>query len=256
MNVGLSGSEGQPSDVSRGASITVRKPRRYVSTDESEFAVYAALKLYVYERLARTFERAVAANAVPILSVRRMHKLLSGRASRSPEPRPPFTEFFDISAHFIRERMKALNHGTVLQAVGRGLRGAVHYRWTEPLSEASGRSFRELQRALPRNTHFAPDLFRIFDSHGQERFSVEEFLSGFRALRSRLVARRWYDLNASGNRDALQYTRFLENRLAEYVRLGLVEAVDGRFRLSDRGMEAALWFEVFAYSAPFRSASA
>lgn len=234
-----------------GPPRTVRwDPSSRFPSDLPEFSLYVAIKLYVYRHLRDRNVRAPRTSLeLPPFNARRLHRLLAQRGVTRPGA---FADFYDVSPYFIRQRLQQLNHGTVLSLVGRGLRGAANYRWNERLSDAALNSFRELQRILGEDLHFALDLLRTYDAFGSAAFGIHQFVEVFRRFRERSVVRRWYRISTGTSAKSPIFTGLVLSRLRKLIALGLVERAPSGYLLSPRGEQAAIWVELFAYSAEYR----
>lgn len=233
-----------------------------LSPDLPEFSIYAFLKIGVYERALHAGQgpdRPLVPAFQAYLerfSSRRLHTLMIAGSTDGKLHNTQFTDFFDISSYFVRERMKNLNHGTVLQSKGRGLRGAVTYRWKEPLDASTFSSFLQLRATLDTRLPYAVDLWRIAEEFTEGSFTQDEFVRLFRRHRDNFVSRRWYELVTRSASGSPEYTRFLLARLEGLAADGFI-AKDGEgWRLTEKGKQASHWFELFVYSAAYRNAPA
>lgn len=209
-------------------------------SNRPEFPIYAALKYRLCQQLA------AGARSGPMrFTARRIVGMLTGPGPDRQSIDRLFTDLYPISSHAIRERLKALNSGTILQSTGRGLRNAVTYTWREPIPPGALRSFHEIQRRVGDEVHLAFDAYRLAEAFGVRDFSVRDYLRHFVARREVFARQR----ATSASRVDPAFIRFLMHRLASLQSRHLVVAVGPQtFRLSAAGEELAHWFELFAYS--------
>lgn len=238
-------------------AITTTPRKSTLPTDQPEFAVYAALKFYIYgnldlPRFAAQFQKTPAQERWFFsLSSRKVHRMLCLPSTTLETPTTWYSDFVDVSPYFIRERLNNLNHGTYLARQGRGLRGAVVYQWSEAPDEDTLRSFRRLREHLGSRLNLALDLHRLMEEFGGRQFSTAEFLRLFQAYRNQCLARRWYGLRTDTTPRSTRFSRLLLTRLNELVTLGLIQSDGPRVRLTEKGHEIAHWFELFVYSAHY-----
>lgn len=223
--------------------------RRAPSPGQTDFDLYVALKLHVYERLNKGGPAAARPDPRSGISSRRIHRLLTNHASNT------CVGLFGLTPYFVRERLRQLNHGTVLLRDGRGFRGSQMYRWNEAVEPWTMRAYQHLRRLLPSAPAAGLTLYRLREAFEGRSFGFDDYVRVFRRLRSRLVARRWYSI-AAIDADSPHFTRLLRRHLDELVRQGLVGALgEARLQLTPAGVEAAHWIELFAYSAPWQAAA-
>lgn len=227
--------------------------------DRPEFSLYAFIKLRIYQRINQAVRvgRPLTGELLePLLkgiSARRIHFQMTSRRQVANEMTKQFSDFFDMSSYYVRERLRSLNHGTVLRESGRGSRHAVNYEWNEPIDEKILASFQRMQDVLGGSLNFAPDVYRIEQEFGDAAFGMISLVRLFQEHRRRFVQRKWYRLSTSSPR-APRLTQFLGGRIEDLVEAGLVEGAlpEGPFRLTARGREAAHWFELFVFSVAYR----
>jgi hypothetical protein len=154
-----------------------------------DFSLYAFLKLYVYQRVVRSLP-ALRAQGKPLeaavpapFSARRVYHLLTRGGTDT------LTDLFDISPYYIRNRLQGLNHGTTLEATGRGVRNSLTYRWNEPVRAPTVETFRKIHQAVDGRLALALDLFRLVEAFGFEPFSRSDAVQVFQEHRARCLAR-------------------------------------------------------------------
>ncbi len=228
-------------------------------SNRPEFSLYVAIKIYLYQRLIAVMRGAPQDGRMPQailggLSARKLCRIMSSRRRDPKNKSDQFTDFFDTSTQFVRERLKSLNHGTVIDLRGHGLRNANLYAWNEPVTDSTISSFRALHQALGGRMNLALDLYRMAEHFPPAtEIRVTDFVHLFRDYRKRFVERRWYQISTTTQASSILFTRFLMGRLAELVRTGLLatDPSGTELRFTARGLEAAHWFELFAYSASY-----
>lgn len=223
--------------------------------DQPEFSLYVFVKLQVYQRVGQLAgggppgPRAVD-SVLSGITARRIHSLMTARGRTLQQQRRQYTDFFDISSYFVRERLKSLNHGTILLENGRGLRHSIRYRWNEPIEERTLSDYGKMRALIGDHLSFGLDLYRIVDHFGTDPFALADVVQVFRDHRQRFIERRWYEISTRTPSRAPQFTQFLLQRLGDLRAFGLLEAdASGQsFRVAPRGLDVALIFELFAYS--------
>lgn len=226
-----------------------------VDPSRMEFSLYAFLKMYVYERILHLLpqlermNKPLADGVPPAFSARRIHRAMATRTTSSSAKRAGFTDFYDISPYFLRNRLQGLNHGTALQEKGRGVRNSVTYEWKEPVDRPTLDSYRKLRDLVGGATELALDVFRIVDAFGTQPFHRNDFVDLFRHKRNQYVKRRWYKISTRTPSGSVQFTTFLLDRLQAMLDDGAVEAA-GRdmFCVSEKGENVYDWMELFLYS--------
>lgn len=215
-----------------------RPPRPSVA--DPEFPVYAALKLHLHDRLRKGHP------GLPPICARNVQALLE-RASREATG---MAELHGVTSHFLRERLRNLNHGTVLLEVGPGLRDALMYLWKEPTNRGTIQSHAELQALMGEHVFLALDLSRMAQMFGTSPVKVETYFDYFQWLRRRIVGRPWSKLtkhNAAGP----EFVHFLAQRVRLLVKKGWLIERNGWMRLSPAGQAAAYWFDLFMHSVDY-----
>lgn len=216
--------------------------RRQVAPGEAEFPIYVALKL-------AQCERALRGGAGKTITARRTHMAIVGR-------RPSETaqaELFDTSSYFVRERLKNLNHGTVLKAREETGPLSQVYDWNEALNQGTLQSYRELRAVLGGRVHLALDVYRLSSEFGSRVFTVGDFVQWFKQRREGHLARRWYSL--STRKSSAIFGQFLHERLQQLVAMGLVAPVgrDG-FQATRKAELAAHWLDLLLNSVDYPAA--
>lgn len=227
--------------------------------DRPEFSVYVALKLHIYKRLAamgkvhpNPTRNPAAKSILEDYSARRVLRTFSSRAKDPTKMKDQYTDFLDVTPYFIRARLHALNHGTVLRREGtKGVRRAVTYRWNEPIDETTLESFHRLREAVQDRLAMAVDLYRLAEAFDEQTFSRSDAIRVFQSARESQTGRRWYQIATNSPANSSQFTRFLTTRLKDLVNAGLLGIEGDRFRLTDRGRQAFHWFELFIYSVTY-----
>lgn len=224
----------------RGRPAGARLPFAVPPADDApEFPVYLALKVDACERRLRGHagRRSITA--------RWLHAMLDRLATSSDG----MLELHGVTSHFVRERLRDLNHGTALQAIDAS--GPAQYAWTEVLGDATMHSYRQLRRLLGGRPYLALDLWRVDVEFQDEPFRAEEFVDLFKALRDRCLTRRWYSLTSALATESAQYTSFVLRRLRDLVRLGLVAPEGDTLRLTPRARAACHWFALVVHSVEY-----
>lgn len=243
----------------RLTSMFLRRPGRDALPDAPEFSHYAAVKFHVYRRVVEGAMARLAGHApdrVPVsesITVRKIrHELRLGR--RSPDLlEDGFLDFVDTTPHAFRERMRMLNHGSFLTEHGRGLRGAVEYRWTEPILYSNVCSYLALNRLLNGRFSYALDIYRLREAFNRTPFTAREFRDLFQYYREMQSLRRWYGVRGGLHEGAfLRFVESLVRRLNRFAQLGFLVADNRAFRLTDRALEVAHWFDLFTHSVAYR----
>lgn len=155
-------------------------------------------------------------------------------------------ELQGVTSHFCMQRLHDLNHATVVQAVGRGVRNAQVYQWSEPAPKGTLTSYRQLRDRLDQHVWLALDVHRISERFERQPFDLNQFSTWFQKLRNRVLERRQYRLTAET--DPAEYSHFLRQRHKTLLRLGMLEPHGHQTRITAVGEETAHWFELFAYS--------
>lgn len=229
--------------------------------DRPEFSVYVALKLHIYKRLAAMGERdanptrnPAAKSILEDYSARRVLRTFSSRAKDPRKMKDQFTDFLDVTPYFVRARLQALNHGTVLRREGaKGVRRAVTYRWNEPIDEMTLTSFHRLRDVVQGRLAMAVDLYRLAEVVDVEPFTRSEAIQVFQKARAAQMGRRWYQIATSSPANSSQFTQFLTTRLKDLANAGLLEIDGDKFRITEAGRRAFHWFELFVYSVTYET---
>lgn len=220
----------------RDAPLPVATPP---SEDAPEYAVYVVLKLDACERRLR------GAPGRPPITARWLQSFLQRLARLRDGP----LELQDTTSHFVRERLRDLNHGTALQAVDTG--GPLRYNWTEVLGEATMRSYREMRTLLQGRPFLGLDVARLESVFQGDAFTTEGFLEVFRTLHEASVRRRWYSLASRLDTAGAAHTALLLRRLGDLRALGLVEGSAMSLRLTRRAHAATHWFHLVVHSVDY-----
>lgn len=214
----------------------------YRRPEAAEYPIYVALKLYVHDRSLRDARKAAT------ITPRWLHALLqnAGRSSAG------MAELHGVTSHFLRERLRNLNHGTALTELKPGLRQALAFMWNEPSNPGALHSFAQLSNLLGGRCLLAVDVARVHGRFGTQPFTDAAFVELFRSARKRLFERPWYALRGAEEAAAPEYSHFLVERRALLAQLGLLVPADGgQWRLSRKGELCTYWFELFLHSVDY-----
>lgn len=243
-----------PIQPANDASGNVKRP---FASHEPEFGLYLAIKFRAAQEMSqhlRLEDAAVVSTRLPpglLFSARRVHQLLQPPRRGSGISGREFTDFYDVSSHFIRDRLKNLNHGTFLRRRGSGLRDAATYQLSSPLAASEFYSYLQLRELLGNRIELGLDTYRTAEAFSNSSFSFQEFVHLHQAHRERLIGRRWYRIRSATAASSPQFTRFVANRLQQLVAADFVVKDKNQYRIAAKGQEVAHWLELFAYSAPF-----
>ncbi|MEA3202852.1 MAG: hypothetical protein QOI63_518 [Thermoplasmata archaeon] len=213
----------------------------YRRPDAAEYPIYVALKLYVHERSRRETHK------LATITPRWLHALLqsAGRTSAG------MAELHGVTSHFLRERLRNLNHGTALQELKPGLRQALTFMWNEPPNPGSLHSYAQLSALLGGRTLLAVDIARVAAHFGTEPFDDAAFVDLFRAARKRLFQRPWYALRGAEDAAGPDYSLFLVQRRELLAQLGFLVPAGDRWRLGRKGELCTYWFELLVHSVDY-----
>jgi hypothetical protein len=213
----------------------------YRRPDAPEYPIYVALKLYVHDRSLRDPRK------LATITPRWLHALLqsAGRTASG------MAELHGVTSHFLRERLRNLNHGTALQELKPGLRQALTFMWNEPTNPGSLHSYAQLNALLGNRPLLAVDVARVGAHFGTEPFGDAAFVELFRAARRRLFQRPWYALRGAEEAGGPEYSHFLVQRRELLAQLGLIVPAGAGWRLSRKGELCTYWFELLVHSVDY-----
>lgn len=217
------------------SAITVTPPR----PGTPEFPVYAALKMKICKDLVNS--EGSRLNGKWVFTARRLWRSLA-----SDPDQGRVMDLYGRNIYHLRERLRKLNHGTIIELDGRGLRRAVQYAWREPIPRSTLHAFKQLRSGLGKDLPFALDVHAIIEEFGMGPFRAEEFM---RTFQERLGGEGRASPRAAAPTDL---ARFLQARLKRLKRHGLVgSAPDGSLCLTRSGRTIGHWFELFVSAVDF-----
>lgn len=240
-----------------GFSPVLQVREKLVPPNQPEFPVYVAIKFFIYGEIEPLFTlkvsemRARLRAVVRGLSARRVHHMVTnGGGTQGQRRRRAYTDFYDTTSHFVKKRMDALNHGTILCVGGRGFRKAIAYRWNEPIDRYTVKSYRRLREILGSHVCHALDLYRLEDAFNSDPFPREQAIRLFQKYRQDFLEARWFG-GVTGR--SIAFTQFLTERMDDLAREGFIKRLPhGRYKLTELGHEVTNLFELFINSVAYR----
>lgn len=221
-----------------------------------EFVHYVTIKLHVYRKALEnakkqtTYERH---QEPEVITARRLRKLAQGLRGRPTIGSLSFPDFVGATPQTFREGLRNLNHGSFLNERGRGLRRAVMYEWREPILYSNVCSFLALHRLVGGHTSLGLDLYRIREAFHRHTFTTAELQELALFYREMQPAQRWFGIRGSSNSGALlRFMACVSRRLLLMRQLGLLVIEGNDWTATNRGLEAAHWFDLFAHSVSYR----
>jgi len=227
--------------MSRNPGTEALGVQAYRRPEAPEYPIYVALKLFMHERLLR------GAPKLPELNAHWLHTVLT-KAGRDSSG---MAELHGVSSHFLRERMRNLNHGTALRELEPGIKKTLGYVWNEPSNPGTLHSYAQLSTLLAQQCLLAVDVGRIAKRFGTATFDQSACCELFRGVRRQLLTRPWYTLRGAEQVDAPEFARFMGERRRRLLDLGLLVADGQGFRVSRKGELCTYWLDLFVNSVDY-----
>lgn len=235
------------------------------STDD---AFYGALKGHVYGTVYDTVLQALSSGNTRPLVVAQNGNGLSVKIGRFTARKAnnlfvpdggnadSSAEFFGFTSHKVREKLSELAETSTVEKVGRGLRDAKEYTWTEEIEKYQLCSYLRFRRATHPDVSLALETYRILTSFGQEPFTAREFVEAYRDIHEEEYSQsRWGKRKFEEISESYQYQTFLKDRLKALAKRDLVSmnANEKQFTLTDEAADAAHHFGLFLDKVPYKA---
>ena len=250
-----------PGAASEGVDLK-ELPVDVFTTDK---AFYAALKLHVYGTLHDGLLTSLLQGRAPLLdqAVRvEVGRFTARKASHlfvaENGPRGGASaEFHGFTSHKVREKLAHFHQMGIVELLGKGLRDAHTYRWSEPIKHWEVCSFMRLRARTSDDLTLNLELYRVFLENGMGPFTAKEFVDLYARVHgaeygtSRWGRRKWESVAGS-----FAYGESLRARLERLVEAGLVLAEGDAHRIDPAMADAIHHFDLFLNGVPFRASRA